>query len=331
MQKICVIGGNGFVGTNLIKRLNSNSKSYKTYCGDINTEDCKNAIHIDVTNPESFQSIADKDIDVIINLAAVHRDDIKPISKYDEVNVEGAKNVCEMASKYGINKIIFSSSVAIYGFAPPNTSESGEPNYFNDYGRTKYLAEQVYKKWFLEDKTNRSLVIIRPTVIFGEGNRGNVYNLLKQIASRKFVMIGNGKNKKSMAYVENVTAFIEYCLSFKEGLHTYNYIDKPDLDMNSLVKNVRQILFKKNNIGVRLPAFIGVFAGYVADFISILIQKSLPVSSIRIKKFMGTTQFNSSIDKTNFIAPITLEKGLAKTIRYEFIDDNSSNRIFKTE
>jgi hypothetical protein len=46
---------------------------------------------------------------------------------------------------------------------------------------------------------------------------------------------------------------------------------------------------------------------------------------------MGTTQFNSSIDKTNFIAPITLEKGLAKTIRYEFIEDNSSNRIFKTE
>jgi nucleoside-diphosphate-sugar epimerase len=331
MQKICVLGGNGFLGTNLIKRLNANLDKHEIYCADIDKEDSKNFLYVDVTKPTSFDCIADKDIDVIINLAAVHRDDIKPISKYDEVNVDGAKNVCEIANKYGINKIIFTSSVAIYGFAPPNTKESGEPNYFNDYGRTKYLAEQVYKKWLSEDEINRSLVIIRPTVIFGKGNRGNVYNLLKQIASRKFVMIGNGKNKKSMAYVENVTAFIEYCLSFKEGLHTYNYIDKPDLDMNSLVKNVRQILFKKNNIGVRLPAFIGVFAGYVADLISILIQKSLPVSSIRVKKFMGTTQFNSSIDKTNFIAPITLEKGLAKTIRYEFIEDNSSNRIFKTE
>jgi len=57
--------------------------------------------------------------------------------------------------------------------------ESGEPNYFNDYGRTKYLAEQVYKEWQAEDPENRSLVIVRPTVIFGEGNRGNVYNLVK--------------------------------------------------------------------------------------------------------------------------------------------------------
>ena len=72
------------------------------------------------------------------------------------------------------NKIIFTSSVAIYGFAPANTGEDGKPDYFNDYGRTKYLAEQVYKKWQAEDPENRTLVIVRPTVIFGEGNRGNV-------------------------------------------------------------------------------------------------------------------------------------------------------------
>ena len=48
----------------------------------------------------------------------------------------------------------------------------GESNYFNDYGRTKYLAEQVYKAWQAEDPESRTLVIVRPTVIFGEGNRG---------------------------------------------------------------------------------------------------------------------------------------------------------------
>ena len=80
-----------------------------------------------------------------------------------------------------IKTIIFTSSVAIYGFAPPNTDEGGEANYFNDYGRTKWLAEQAYSKWYSEDTENRRLIIIRPTVIFGEGNRGNVYNLLKQI------------------------------------------------------------------------------------------------------------------------------------------------------
>ena len=50
-----------------------------------------------------------------------------------------------------------------------------------------------YKDWFNEDPSNRTLIIIRPTVIFGEGNRGNVYNLLNQINSKKFAMFGNGK------------------------------------------------------------------------------------------------------------------------------------------
>ncbi len=331
MQKICVLGGNGFVGTNLIKRLNTNHENYKTYCGDINEEDCKNFLHVDVTNPASFSCIADKEIDVIINLAAVHRDDIKPISKYDEVNVQGAENICNAAREHNINKIIFTSSVAIYGFAPPNTDENGEPNYFNHYGRTKYLAEKVYEKWQAEDKENRSLIIIRPTVIFGEGNRGNVYNLLKQIFSKKFVMFGNGKNKKSMAYVHNVTAFIEYCIESKQKLQTYNYIDKPDFDMNSLIAKTREILFNKNNVGVRLPSFFGILIGYIADVFAKLLGTKLPVSSIRVKKFLGTTQFDSSIKNTGFIAPINIEDALKRTLRYEFIEDNSDKQIFETE
>ena len=136
--------------------------------------------------------------DVIINLAAEHRDDVTPRSLYDEVNVEGAKNVCRVAQEKWINKIIFTSSVAVYGFAEPNTDEKGKFAPFNDYGRTKMLAEQVYKNWYEKDPDNRCLVIIRPTVVFGEQNRGNVYNLLNQIAKGHFIMIGNGQNKKSM-------------------------------------------------------------------------------------------------------------------------------------
>ncbi len=227
--------------------------------------------------------------------------------------------------------MIFTSSVAIYGFAPPGTDESGQPNYFNDYGRTKYLAEQVYKEWQAEEPENRSLTIVRPTVIFGEGNRGNVYNLLKEIASGRFVMFGNGENRKSMAYVENVAAFLEYSLSFEPGLHIYNYIDKPDFDMNTLVSEVRKTLIGKNDIGLRLPASLGMAIGYVADFIADLTGKTLPVSSIRVKKFMGTTEFASAVIETGFVPPVRLEEGLARTLRYEFLDDNSSTETFDTE
>lgn len=328
-KDIFIIGGAGFIGSKLASLLIQKEKNF--LIGDIATKnDVKNLLELDLESSKSLDQIAGSS--VIINLAAIHRDDIRPLSRYDDINVQGSINVCEAARRHGINKIIFTSSVAIYGFAQANTDEHGEPNYFNDYGRTKFLAEQIYKDWQAEDPENRMLVIIRPTVIFGEGNRGNVYNLLKQIASKRFVMFGDGKNKKSMAYVDNVAAFLEYSLSFKPGLHIYNYIDKPDFDMNSLVSEVRKKLFGKNNIGYfRLPAFLGITIGYIADLIAQLTHKKLAISSIRVKKFLSTSQFSSSISETGFIAPVSLKDGLDRTISYEFLEDNSDKQTFKTE
>ena len=329
-KKIALIGGAGFVGSRLSNRLRNKDVHYNIYDINVsNNKDDKNIYFLDVEDTSSMSIL--EGVDTIVNLAAVHRDDIKPLSRYDDVNVQGAVNVCEVSKKFGINNIVFTSSVAIYGFAPDNTDETGEPNFFNDYGRTKYLAEKVYMDWYEEDPINRKLVIIRPTVIFGEANRGNVYNLLKQIASKRFIMFGKGQNIKSMAYVENVAAFLEFSLTFNKGVHIFNYIDKPDLDMNNLISSIRSILFNKKNVGLRLPAFIGYLAGYFFDAIAFLLKKTLPISSIRVKKFMSSSQFNTSIANTGFIAPIKLEDGLNKTITYEFLEDNSESRTFETE
>ena len=327
-NEVAIVGGAGFVGSRLTTRFRKGNVFSNKYDIDLSNHLDK-SIYLDVEDVDSLDQIAG--VSTIINLAAVHRDDVRPLSRYDDVNVQGAKNICEVASKHGINQIIFTSSVAIYGFAPADTDESGAPNYFNDYGRTKYLAEQVYKAWQAEDTENRTLVIVRPTVIFGEGNRGNVYNLLRQIALGRFLMFGDGTNRKSMAYVENVVAFIEYSLSFEPGLHIYNYIDKPDFDMNTLISGARKTLFGKTDVGLRLPWFVGIALGYVADFAAMIIRKPLPVSSIRVKKFMGTTQFSSSVSDTGFVPPVSLEEGLARTLRYEFMEDNSDKRTFETE
>jgi len=326
-MKVAIIGSDGFVGTRLKERFQNQGIQYQGF--DIVGDESNSSEYLDVENANTFKKI--NKYSAIINLAAVHRDDVYPVSRYDDVNIQGATNVCDAARLYGINQIIFTSSVAIYGFAPPNTDETGKPNYFNNYGRTKYMAEKVYKDWQAEAPNERTLIIIRPTVIFGEGNRGNVYNLLKQIASKKFVMFGNGRNKKSMAYVENVVAFIEHTLNITEGLHVYNYIDKPDYDMNRLISFSRNFLMKKNNVGFRLPAFLGILIGYGFDLISKIFKISLPISSIRVRKFMGTTLFSSNANNLGFHPPVSLEEGLRKTLRYEFVENNSDRKTFETE
>lgn len=312
-NKIYLLGGDGFVGSSLQSVLKNENHSF--IVGDIKF-DKNHSSYTDIEDIASFK--IDSSISTIINLAAEHRDDVYPVSKYYDVNVKGSENVCVYARQNNINKIIFISSVAIYGFAPKNTDEDGEANYFNEYGKTKYQAEQHYLKWFNEDSENRDLIIIRPTVIFGKNNRGNVYNLLNQIHKKRFIMIGSGKNIKSMAYLENVSHFIKFSLSLEKGLHIFNYIDKPDLDMNQLTQISRKTLFNKDNIGMRLPIFVGYFIGFLADIFAKLLRINLPISSIRVRKFISTTQFDSAVSQTQFKAPYTLKEGLEDTLIHEF-------------
>ncbi len=318
---IYVFGGSGFIGTCLVSSLIKNNDL--TIIDKSPSSVHPNLVRIaDVRSLNQIRSTVSKG-DVIINLAAEHRDDVHPRSLYHEVNVEGAKNICTVARENNINKIIFTSSVAVYGFAPVGTDESGMIAPFNDYGRTKFAAEQVFRDWQLESPDLRTLIIIRPTVVFGEKNRGNVYNLLSQIASGKFVMIGNGINRKSMAYVENVAAFIEYSLRFKAGVFIYNYIDKPDFTMNKLVSTVNHILGQTTRTTLKLPFVIGYLIGKCFDLIAFLTRRKFTISSIRVKKFCTDSVYNSAIDQTGFIPPVSLEMALEKTIQHEFITHTS--------
>ena len=99
--------------------------------------------------------------DTVINLAAVHRDDITDPEEYYSTNVEGARVLFEVCEEKGINKIVFTSSVAEYGFAPSGTREDGAVNPFNEYGRTKAVAEDIYREWREKDPENRNPMIGR--------------------------------------------------------------------------------------------------------------------------------------------------------------------------
>jgi GlcNAc-P-P-Und epimerase len=328
---ISIIGGAGFIGSRLSRALLRSSTAPFVIIDKVKSKCCPDRSRVaDVRSIDALRA-AIPDSAVLINLAAEHRDDVTPRSLYDEVNVQGAKNICAVAAEKRVTTIIFTSSVAVYGFAQIGTDESGPIGPFNDYGRTKFEAEQVFRTWQSEEPTERSLSIIRPTVVFGEQNRGNVYNLLKQIASGRFLMVGDGRNRKSIAYVENVVAFIRHAVEFGPGIHTYNYIDKPDFTMNSLIGQVNSILGRPQRVGFRLPFSVGYAIGCGFDLAAAVTHRKFPISSIRVKKFCIDSVYDSAIDSTGFVPPVPLPEALRRTVQYEFVESHASDNVFYTE
>lgn len=325
---INIIGGSGFVGSRLISELKGFNcinldKSQSPFYSEITTIG-------DIRNPSEIDLLKEDD-SVVILLAAEHRDDVQPTSLYYDVNVKGTKNVLERMDELGLKNLIFTSSVAVYGLNKVNPDEEHSKDPFNHYGKSKWEAEKAIQEWYEDNPEGKSVTIIRPTVIFGERNRGNVFNLLKQISSGKFLMIGKGQNKKSMAYVGNIVAFIKDRIEKEEpGYHIFNYSDKPDFTMIEL----SSIIEKKMNLSIpkiRLPYWLGMLGGYGFDLIARITRKKLSISSVRVKKFCATTQFDASKAHSTFKAPYTLEEGLNKTLEFEFINPKEDDVLFYSE
>lgn len=332
-MKITFIGGSGFVGTRLIDILKEDSNT--TY--QLKNIDLQQShFHPEITEIGDVrvqECMDDKltETDCVILLAAQHRDDVYPTSQYYETNVGGMEKTLKAMEKNGVKRIVFYSSVAVYGLNKKNPTETHPADPFNHYGKSKWQAEVVLQEWY-KSHPDWNINIIRPTVIFGERNRGNVYNLLKQISSGKFLMVGKGENKKSMAYVGNIVAFTKFLIENKtEGYNVYNYIDKPDFTMNELVGHVSKVL-NKHIPTTHFPYWLGMLGGYGFDLLAKISGKKLTVSSVRVKKFCATTEFDATkIKESGFIAPFTLGEGLAKTLEFEFIHNASNGITFKTE
>ena len=321
---IRIIGGAGFVGSQLASELSEYAILDKKLKNDQG--------YIDITIQDTLKFIFGAD-DSIVLLAAEHRDDVSPISKYYDTNVQGTQNVLDEMDRVGCKHLIFTSSVAVYGLNKVNPNENHPIDPFNHYGKSKWEAEKVIKAWYDKDPDGKSVTIIRPTVIFGEKNRGNVYNLLRQIASGKFLMIGKGQNRKSMAYVGNVVAFIRHRLELAEkGYDVFNYVDKPDLTMTSLLGVIEKSLNKKIP-SVRIPIWLGYLGGFGFDVLAFVTRKKPAISSVRVKKFVATTQFDATkVHSSGFKAPYTLEEGLDRTLNYEFVQERSDDdEVFYTE
>jgi GlcNAc-P-P-Und epimerase len=317
MRMIGVIGGSGFIGSALVRALRRSGHEVRIVDRAPSEAYPEAWVEADVRDRAALTA-AVAGCTTLYNLAAEHRDDVQPASLYYQTNVTGAEHVCAAAEAHGIDRIVFTSTVAVYGASAREIDESAPLRPFNDYGRSKLQSEGVFRAWGSHGP-GRSLTIVRPTVVFGPDNRGNVYTLLAQIARGRPVVVGDGRNRKSMAYVENVAELLVHALAFGPGVHIYNYADKPDLDMNELIALAVATLGNRHARSIRIPYLLGLGVGLAADLAARLTGRRFPVSAIRVRKYRANTQFsNSRVVATGFVPRHGLRDALTATIRHEF-------------
>lgn len=320
---ILVTGGSGFIGTQLVENLLARGRVVRVLDHHPALPGAQ-SLQGDVRD-RALVARAVEGVQLIYHLAAEHRDDVQPVSLYDDVNVTATRHLLDCAGRAGTRTIVFTSSVAVYGLAAGMPAEDTAPTPFNDYGRTKLEAEALVRAW-ADAHPGRRAIIVRPSVVFGEDNRGNVYNLLEQIARGRFVMVGRGENRKSMAYVKNVADFLDHVVGLPAPASLYNYADKPDLSMNELLETVTTMLDRPRR-KLRLPYGLGLAIGHLCDLAAAASGRRLPVSAVRVKKFCASTQIDTArAQASGFHPAYSLHQGLERTIAHEFQPGRAAGR-----
>ena len=114
IMNILVTGGSGFIGTNLVTDLLDKGHNVTIYDKRQSETYPDLCIVADIRDREKLTHSM-HGIDAVYHLAAEHRDDVQPVSLYYEVNVGGAENLVYALKKNHINRLIFTSTVAVYG------------------------------------------------------------------------------------------------------------------------------------------------------------------------------------------------------------------------
>lgn len=312
-----VLGGAGFLGQRLVAILASEGQSPIIIdCAPEPASSNTEYRCADVRDLPAISAAMDK-VGTLYFLAAEWRDDVANGDVYYDVNVEGARNVCDAMRAHNVQKCIFASSVSVYPFLEKEMDETTLPDPEGPYGDSKIKAEAVLKAWADED-ANRTLVIIRPTVIFGEGNRGNVWNLIAQLESGRMAMIGNGENKKSISYVENVAGAFAFADRLPKGTHLFNYSDKPDFTTKALVALLCKLL-NRPGPKIRLPYLVAFGIGLLGDSAAKITGRKIRIRSVRIKKFAANTCYSAQkFSALGYEAKYSLTDALERVIDADF-------------
>lgn len=301
MLNIVIFGGSGFIGTFFARHLIEEHNASKVYLYDHEAVNEK-AFAFRRTMVESYPQIEmitgdvktsiewvpEESIDLVANFAAVHREPGHEDHEYYECNLPGAENVCDWAERVGCEKIIFTSSIAPYGSSEDVRDEQSIPVPTTAYGGSKLAAEKIHQIWQAKEH-HRQLVIVRPGVVFGPGEGGNVSRLIKAVRNRYFFYMGNQQTRKAGTYVKELCRAMMWVLNSDktkaDGVSLFNMSMNPGPSIQEYVEAIARV--SKIKIWVpSVPSSLLFAVAYIIELIAKPLGIQHPFSPVRIKKLI---------------------------------------------
>lgn len=302
MSKVCVVfGGCGFIGTFFALHLIEEHNASKVYLYDHQRIDDKpfefrrglvasrKEIEVVVGDVrEAIQWAPLEKVDLVANFAAVHREPGHEDYEYYECNLLGAENVCRWAERVGCNKMIFTSSIAPYGPSEEVRDERSIPVPTTAYGSSKLAAEKIHQIWQAKDQA-RQLVIVRPGVVFGPGEGGNVSRLIKAVRKRYFFYMANRDTRKAGVYVKELCRAMMWVLHRAEakgsGMSLFNMSMNPGPSIEEYVNSIGRV--SRLRLWVpNVPSTLLFIIAYSIDLLAKPLAIKHPFSPVRIKKLI---------------------------------------------
>lgn len=295
-----IFGGSGFIGTHLIHLLKNECMKPEDRIFDLDIvmpgeegvvpgivekNDGVEYIRLDVRKPIEFDFTPTAD-DVIFNLAAVHRTPGHPDHEYFETNIRGAENVTAFAEKHNINKILFTSSIAPYGAAEELKEETTLPTPNTPYGISKLVAEKIHQMWQVKNE-KRELTIVRPGIVYGKGEHGNMTRLYKGMKGHYFMYTGRKDTIKASIYVKELVLFFKYRMmdnSFP-GTDIFNCTFEPAYNIEQICETMK----KATGLKYKIPLIPGGLLITAATILGPIGGKKVGIHPARVKKLMVST------------------------------------------